>query len=189
MSKQSPLKTMNNIHHAAYACRDAEQTCWFYEDVLGLELSAAFWSGIAPGTDEETPFMHLFFKMGDGNFIAFFDAPEVNDKEWFDRKHSFTTHLAFEVDDEASMLAWQKEINAKGKSCLGPVEHGFVKSVYMYDPNGIQIEITCKSDRYDELMDEEKQASRQNIQEWSQLKREYKEKKFGAEELDKRGNV
>ena len=188
-TQKAPLKTMNNIHHAAYGCRDAEQTRWFYEDVLGLELAAAFWSETAPGSEEEISFMHLFFKMGDGNFIAFFDAPEITDKEWLKRKHSFSMHIAFEVDDEESMLAWQKEINAKGKSCLGPVEHGFVRSVYMYDPNGIQVEITCKMPQYDELMEIEKQESRANIAEWTQLKRAYKEEKFGATALDKRGNV
>jgi len=186
-TSKSPLKRLGNIHHAAYGCRDAEQTCWFYEDVLGLELSASFWSETAPGTDEETPFMHLFFKMGDENFIAFFDAPEITEVEWLNRKHSFVMHVAFEVDDEEAMLAWQKEINSKGVSCLGPVDHGFVKSVYMYDPNGIQVEITCKTDRYDELMGIEKQESRENVIEWTRLKRAQKEAKFGAAKLDKRG--
>lgn len=186
-TSKSPLKRLGNIHHAAYGCRDAEQTCWFYEDVLGLELMASFWAEKAPGTDEETPFMHLFFKMGDGNFIAFFDAPEITEVEWLKRKHSFVMHVAFEVDDEEAMLAWQKEINAKGVSCLGPVDHGFVKSVYMYDPNGIQVEITCKTDRYDELMGHEKQESRENIIEWTRLKRAQKEAKFSVAALDKRG--
>lgn len=185
----SPLKSMGNIHHAAYACRDAEQTTWFYRDILGLELAAAFSSETAPGTGEDTPFMHLFFKMGDGNFVAFFDAPEITEKNWLQRKHSFVMHLAFEVDDEEAMLAWQAQINARGKSCLGPVDHGFVKSVYMYDPNGIQVEITCKTGRYDELMALEKQESTANIAEWTQRKRAFKEDKFGAEELDKRGNL
>lgn len=36
------LKALHNIHHAAYRCRDAEQTRWFYEDILGLKLAAAF---------------------------------------------------------------------------------------------------------------------------------------------------
>ena len=38
MSKSIPI---NNIHHVAFRCRDAEQTRWFYEDVLGLKLAAA----------------------------------------------------------------------------------------------------------------------------------------------------
>ena len=30
-----PLKRLGNVHHAAFRCRDAEQTRWFYEEVLG----------------------------------------------------------------------------------------------------------------------------------------------------------
>ena len=49
------------------------------------------------------------------------------------------------------MLAWQTRINAAGKTCLGPVDHDFVQSVYMYDPNGLQVEIT-KTDDYADIM-------------------------------------
>ena len=36
------LKPLHNVHHFAFRCRDAEQTRWFYEDVLGLKLAIAF---------------------------------------------------------------------------------------------------------------------------------------------------
>ncbi|MFV0278776.1 MAG: VOC family protein [Parahaliea sp.] len=181
-----PLKTISNIHHAAYGCRDAEQTIWFYTDILGLKLAAAFSSENEPGNGAENPFLHIFFEMGDGNYVAFFDAPETIDNEWLERKHSFNLHLAFEVESEAAMLEWQAYINSRGKSCLGPVDHGFVKSVYMYDPNGIQVEITARVDRYAELMDKELAESQHNLAQWQQRKRAFKEQKFGAEALDKR---
>lgn len=186
-NQQKPLKPINNIHHAAYGCRDAEQTRWFYEDVLGLKLAAAFYDDVTPGGHEETPFLHLFFEMEGGDFIAFFDAPEIIEKAWLNRKHSFEMHVAFEVDDEQAMLAWQKRIIENGKSCFGPIEHDFVKSVYMYDPNGIQVEITCKNDNYLEVMKIEEQESRSNLAEWTKMKRAFKEDKFGVAELDKRG--
>lgn len=183
---KAPLKGINNVHHTAYGCRDAEQTVWFYEEVLGLELAAAFSSENEPGSGAENPFLHIFFKMPDGNFVAFFDAPETIDPQWLERKHSFNMHLAFEVEDEEAMLAWQAYINEMGKSCLGPVDHGFVKSVYMYDPNGIQVEITSKAKDYVEKMAHEKAVSRENIAEWTRRKRAFKEEKFGAAALDKR---
>ena len=34
-------RAVHNMHHTAYRCRDAEQTRWFYEDVLGFKLAAA----------------------------------------------------------------------------------------------------------------------------------------------------
>lgn len=181
-----PLKPITNVHHTAYGCRDADQTIWFYEEILGLKLAAAFSSENEPGTGRENPFLHIFFEMPDGNYVAFFDAPETIENDWLERKHSFEMHLAFEVESEEVMLEWQAYINAKGKTCLGPVDHGFVKSVYMYDPNGIQVEITARSKRYAELMEHELAESRANLEDWNRKKRAFKEAKFGAEELDKR---
>lgn len=180
------LKPITNIHHSAYGCRDAEQTIWFYEEILGFELAAAFSSDNEPGGGARNPFLHIFFRMPDGNYVAFFDAPETIEKDWLERKHSFEMHLAFEVEDEDAMLAWQAYINDLGKTCLGPVDHGFVKSVYMYDPNGIQVEITARSKDYKALMEHEKAESRANVAEWTERKRAFKEEKFGAAELDKR---
>lgn len=56
--------TAKGIHHAAYRCRDAEQTRWFYEDVLGFPLSMTLVADIVPGLRKRVPFMHLFFELG-----------------------------------------------------------------------------------------------------------------------------
>ena len=41
MEGTSGLKRLGNVQHAAYRCRDAAQTRWFYEQVLGLPLKIA----------------------------------------------------------------------------------------------------------------------------------------------------
>lgn len=39
---QIVLKTpLHHIHHVAYRCRDAEQTRWFWEEVMGFPLRMA----------------------------------------------------------------------------------------------------------------------------------------------------
>ncbi len=181
-----PLKRAVGIHHAAYRCRDAEQTRWFYEDVLGLPLSMTLVADIVPGLNRRVPYMHLFFELGNGEFVAFFDQPETARPEQFEKVDSFDRHLAFEVADEASLKAWQKKINASGVSCLGPIGHDFVKSVYMYDPNGLQVELTVRTDRHDEIMAHEKQTAHEVLREWSAKTRTEKEAKFGAEAVDRR---
>ena len=55
---------IEKIHHVAYRCRDADQTRWFYEDVLGLPLAAALVLEEIPGLNEPTPYLHIFFEMG-----------------------------------------------------------------------------------------------------------------------------
>jgi catechol-2,3-dioxygenase len=39
------------------------------------------------------------------------------------------------------MPAMQRRLEANGIAAFGPLDHDFVRSIYMYDPNGIQVEI------------------------------------------------
>ena len=93
-STQAGLKRASGINHVAFRCRDAEQTRWFYSEVLGLPLSAALVAEKVPGLGDEIPYMHLFFELGNGEFVAFFDQPETADPRQFERAHSFERHLA-----------------------------------------------------------------------------------------------
>lgn len=175
------------VHHAAFRCRDAEQTRWFYEDVLGLPCSAGLVLDVVPGTGAANPYMHIFFQLGDGNYIAFFDAPGDADPAWFERKDSFDMHIAVQVSTEAELLAMQARIRSFGIKCAGPLDHHFVKSVYLYDPNGIQFEITVRAPEHDAVMAEEKRALPERLRQWTEATRAAKEAKFGAAALDLRG--
>ena len=181
------LKRLGNVHHAAYRCRDAEQTRWFYEDVLGLPLAAAMVFDEIPGSGRKSDYMHLFFELADGNFIAFFDEPSTATVDYFHKKDSFDVHIAFEVESREEMLAYQRRINDAGKGCLGPVDHDFVESVYMYDPNGIQIEITSKTPDYDRIMSDDAAQAHDQLARWTAKTRAVKEGLFGPDALDQRG--
>lgn len=187
----STLKPLNNVHHFAFRCRDAEQTRWFYEDVLGLKLAIAFEEVKDFGENRERPrsFMHLFFEMGDGNYIAFFDEPDVSTPAHFERKDSFDVHIALEAENYQALLDWQARINAMGKSCLGPIDHGFVHSVYMYDPNGLQVEITCRAENHADIEREKSAVARAVLDEFVAKTRELKLATFGQQALDMRGKA
>lgn len=163
----TPLK---GIHHSAYRCRDAEETRAFYEDVLGLPLAAVVQEEKEPGSGRSNPFVHLFFKMPDGNFIAFFDAPGSAREGDFDLVHGFDRHVAFEADDETKLLEWQGKLNAAGVPCFGPIDHGFVKSVYFSDPNGLPLEITTRVAAHDAILAEDAKTAHAIIRAWSARK-------------------
>lgn len=186
MTDSDKLHPLLGVHHGAFRCRDAEQTRWFYQDVLGLECDGGLVIEAVPGTGEDDPYMHLFFRMKNGEYIAFFDAPGSADPDWFKRKESFDMHWAFEVESEQAMLAMQERINSMGISAVGPVDHHFVKSIYMYDPNGIQIELTYRTKDHDSILGDEKQKFAEQLQQWTVRTRAQKEAKFGAEALDRR---
>jgi catechol 2,3-dioxygenase-like lactoylglutathione lyase family enzyme len=161
---------LRGIHHSAYRCRDAEETRAFYEDLLGLPLAAALEEEREPGSGRKHPFVHIFFKMGDGNYIAFFDAPSSAAAGSFDLVHGFDRHVAFEVADEAEQQQWQARLNAAGVPCFGPIDHGFVKSVYFSDPNGLPLEITTRVAAHDAIMADEAAHARAVIAGWTAKK-------------------
>jgi catechol 2,3-dioxygenase-like lactoylglutathione lyase family enzyme len=186
MSKPAALKPLGNIHHLALRCRDAEQTRWFYEDVLGLKLAAALSLEKSPGTKQDRPFLHLFLELGDGNYIAFFDEPGHAKPEHFELKDSYDIHIAFETDSRESMLAWKDSIAAAGDFIFGPIDHDFVESVYFFDPNGYALEITHKKAEHDAVILEEERNARAQIAEWTARTRQTKIELFGEAAIDSR---
>ena len=137
---------IKGLHHNAYRCRDSEETRKFYEDFLGLKLADAFEIQTTQ-TNRATSVLHSFYEMGDGSFLAFFEAPDQPFE--FKKQHDFDLHIALEV--EPSIL---KEMFSKGKESnidtRGISDHGFIHSVYFRDPNGYVIELTAKTETPDE---------------------------------------
>lgn len=154
--------------------------------MLGLPVASALVIDSVPGTGASDPYMHIFFELADGNYLAFFDAPSSAEPEWFDRKESFDMHVAMQVPTREDMLAMQSRIRSFGIKCAGPIDHEFVESVYMYDPNGVQIEITFRADRHNEILAHEKAKLPGALQEWTERTRDAKLAKFGKTMLDMR---
>ena len=137
MAYSNPIK---GLHHAAYRCRDSEQTRQFYEDFLGLPLADAF-EITTTQTGRITRVLHSFYTMGDGSFIAFFEDPQIS----FDFKpqQDFDLHIALEVD-EATLNAKFVQGKAKGIETRGISDHRFIHSIYFRDPNGYVVELAAK---------------------------------------------
>ena len=137
---------IKGLHHNAYRCRDSEETRKFYEDFLGLKLADAFEIQTTQ-TNRATSVLHSFYEMGDGSFLAFFEAPDQPFE--FKKQHDFDLHIALEV--EPSIL---KQMFSKGKESnidtRGISDHGFIHSIYFRDPNGYVIELTAKTEAPDE---------------------------------------
>jgi catechol 2,3-dioxygenase-like lactoylglutathione lyase family enzyme len=129
------------LHHIAFRCRDSEETRAFYEDILGLPLAAAVPIGETQ-TGRRTRVLHTFFALGDGSFVAFFEAPDQAFD--FQPQHDFDLHLALESsEDEVARVT--AAARAAGLEVRGPVDHGFITSSYFRDPNGYVVELAVKS--------------------------------------------
>jgi catechol 2,3-dioxygenase-like lactoylglutathione lyase family enzyme len=129
---------IKGLHHNAYRCRDSEETRAFYEDFLGLPLAHAL-EIHETRTGRKTDVLHTFFRMGDGSFLAFFDAPDRPFE--FKEQHDFDLHIALEVTPEEQDALLDKG-RAQRREVRGPIDHGFIRSIYFRDPNGYVIELT-----------------------------------------------
>ena len=65
-----PPAYTGGVDHLALISSDLDKTIRFYTEVVGMRLTQVF-----QNRDEPTS-MHIFFDMGGGNSLAFFDFPE-----------------------------------------------------------------------------------------------------------------
>jgi len=132
---------IKRLHHAAYRCRDSEETRKFYEDFLGLKLADALEiSSSVAGHDVKL--LHTFFKMEDGSFIAFFEVPFMPFE--FKIQHDFDLHIALAVDEKVLDDMLERGRKA-GIETRGPADHGLVRSIYFRDPNGYVVELAAQT--------------------------------------------
>jgi len=157
---------IKGLHHNAYRCRDSETTRRFYEDFLGLPLASTL-EIPQTKTGRTTDVLHTFYRMDDGSFLAFFEAPDMPFE--FKAQHDFDLHIALEVDD-ATLHAMFDKGKALGMETRGIVDHGFIHSIYFRDPNGYVVELTAKTDRHAAETDPVTSAARAKLDRWQARK-------------------
>ena len=159
---------IQGLHHNAYRCRDSEETRAFYEDFLGLPLST---SPLLEQTltGRTCKFLHTFYEMADGSYLAFFEAPGM--PFTFEDRHDFDLHIALLVDRDHMMEMFEKG-KRMGIETRGVSDHDFIHSVYFRDPNGYVVELTTKQPNHDEATDPERNDARARLDAWQRAKAE-----------------
>jgi catechol 2,3-dioxygenase-like lactoylglutathione lyase family enzyme len=157
---------IKGLHHNAYRCRDAEETRRFYEDFLGLPLVKAF-NITETKSGRSTDVLHVFFRMGDGSCLAFFEAPDQPFE--FKPQHDYDLHIALEVTEEELRAMFAKG-RAAGIETRGIADHGFIDSIYFRDPNGYVIELTAKRPNHDLAMDPSANDAKGVLRAWQARK-------------------
>jgi glyoxylase I family protein len=127
-----PTSTARGVHHAAFICSDVLATIAFYQDLLGFPLVEVFENRDYPAS------AHLFFDLGNGNLLAFFDFPGYEHPE-FHETLGGVQHVAISMAPE-NYRALKARLDAEGVEYRGP-DLGVENSVYLRDPDGLQIEI------------------------------------------------
>jgi glyoxylase I family protein len=137
-------KLPSRLHHTAYVSKDLEATRKFYEEIIGLPLLAT-WCEKDMLFGAERTYAHCFFGLGDGGALAFFQFAEPGDQAQFGPQMPFSPfhHIALNVDRE-TQAGIEKRLKEAGyqEPQSFVLEHGYCRSVYVTDPNGMIVEFT-----------------------------------------------
>jgi catechol 2,3-dioxygenase-like lactoylglutathione lyase family enzyme len=156
------------LHHTAYVTHDLEATRSFYEELIGLPLVAT-WCEKDDLFGAERVYCHLFFALGDGGALAFFKFAKPEDQELFGPKMPATPfhHIALKVDAETQQ-AIERRLAAAGyqEPRTYVLEHGYCRSVYVTDPNGLILEFTLDSPSADQINRDRRASARADLERW-----------------------
>jgi len=125
------------VHHITIVGSNREATIDFYQGLLGMPLIFE-----QPNLDvpEET---HLYFDPGDGRLITFFvRTTRTNDPTPNPEGIGNLHHLAFIVS-RATYTQVVARLAARGIENTGPIDRGFMDSIYFRDHNGQLLELAC----------------------------------------------
>jgi len=157
---------IRKLHHGAYRCRDSEETRRFYEDFLGMPLSAALEIRESK-TGHRTNVLHTFYRLDDGSFLAFFEAPDMPFE--FKPQHDYDLHVALEVEPDV-LPAMLEKGRERGIETRGVSDHGFIHSIYFRDPNGYVVELAARMPDHDAATDPSRNGARAILDRWQAAK-------------------
>lgn len=128
----------NGVNHLAMATGDMDKTILFWRDLLGMRLVAGLGQ---PG------YRHYFFEISKTDLIAFFEWPGVQPVP--EKVHGMPVkgpfifdHVSFGVETEDDIWELKDRLTAAGFNVSDVIDHGFIHSIYAYDPNGMPIEFS-----------------------------------------------
>ncbi len=163
-------RTIEKLFHFAYPCRDAEETRAFYEDLVGLPMTSAVKVASVPSSGDPGPYLHIFFELGDGSYLAFFDLgngetprPSPNTPKW-------VQHFAMEVPAMEQVIAMRDRLKAAGVEVTGVVDHDFIQSIYFFDPNGLRLEVTTRTEPPG-FVEHQKNTAHASLKDWQKFKK------------------
>ena len=126
------------VNHLAMATGDMDETIRFWRDLLGMRLVAGL---------GEPGYRHYFFEISGNDLIAFFEWPGVKPVPKKDHGRPVTgpyifDHVSFGVETEDDLWRIKDKLSAAGFWVSEVINHGFIHSIYAFDPNGIPIEFS-----------------------------------------------
>lgn len=127
------------VHHLALATRDLDTTIRFWRDLIGLSMFLGL------GRDG---YRQYFFSISETASLAFFEWPDVEPIPEKDHgvpvKGPFAfDHVSIGVATDADLWELKDRLEAAGIWVSEGIDHGFIHSIYTFDPNEIPVEFSA----------------------------------------------
>ncbi|MDA8140824.1 MAG: VOC family protein [Desulfobacteraceae bacterium] len=131
--------TYTGINHLAMVTGDMTSTIRFWRDLLGMRLVAGLGR---PG------YRHYFFEISSHDLISFFEWPAAEPMP--EKDHGVPVkgpaafdHVAVGVAADEDLWAIKERLESAGFWVSEVIDHGFIHSIYSFDPNQIPIEFSA----------------------------------------------
>ena len=128
---------VQGIHHLTFVGSNREAIIEFYQGFLGMRLVMDQPNLDVPGEE------HLYFDAGDGRLLTYFVRPtRTNDTASNPEGIGNLHHMALNVS-HAVYTQVVERLKERGIENTGPIDRGFMDSIYFRDPNGQLLEMAC----------------------------------------------
>ncbi len=128
---------VQGVHHLTFVGSNRAAVIDFYAGLLGMRLVLDQPNLDVPGEE------HLYFDAGDGRLLTYFVRPErVNDNTPNPEGIGNLHHMALTVS-RAVFTQVVARLGERGIENTGPIDRGFMDSIYFRDPNGQRLELAC----------------------------------------------
>ncbi len=128
---------VQGVHHLTFVGSNREAVIEFYQGFLGMRLVLDQPNLDVPGEE------HLYFDAGDGRLLTYFVRPtRENDTTPNPQGIGNLHHMALTVS-HAVYTQVVERLKERGIENTGPIDRGFMDSIYFRDPNGQLLELAC----------------------------------------------
>ncbi len=132
------MPSYNGVNHLAMVTGDMDMTIRFWRDLLGMRLVVGL---------GRKGYRHYFFEISKTDMIAFFEWPDV--EKIPDKDHGMPVkgpvafdHVSIGVESIDDLVELRNSLDAAGHWVSEIIDHGFIYSIYAFDPNHIPIEFS-----------------------------------------------
>jgi catechol 2,3-dioxygenase-like lactoylglutathione lyase family enzyme len=133
------MTSYTGINHLAMVTHDMQATIRFWRDLLGMRLIAGL---------GRKGYRHYFFEISSHDMIAFFEWPDAEPIK--EKDHGVPVkgpvafdHVSIEVETDNDLWELKDRLEAARFWVSEVIDHGFIHSIYSFDPNNIPIEFSA----------------------------------------------